>query len=100
MTARLAVIGGTAFPHLPRNRSLHGYPCLPIHGGDVQPLTNRAVSRRAVLAGTGAAVAGVAAVSPGRAEAAEDAVPGLSLRYDEPAADWESQALPIGNGTL
>ncbi|WP_245665952.1 glycoside hydrolase N-terminal domain-containing protein [Actinoplanes subtropicus] len=26
--------------------------------------------------------------------------PGRTLRYDEPAADGESQALPIGNGTL
>jgi len=24
----------------------------------------------------------------------------LTLRYDEPASDWESQALPIGNGAL
>ena len=63
----------------------------------MQPPTNRTVSRRTVLAGTGSAVA---AVSPGRAEAAESAAPGLTLWYDEPATDWESQALPIGNGTL
>ena len=66
----------------------------------MQPLTNRTVSRRTVLAGTGAAVAAAAAVSPGRAEAAENPVPALTLWYDEPATDWESQALPIGNGTL
>jgi alpha-L-fucosidase 2 len=88
----------------------------------VQPATNRGVSRRTVLAGTAAAVAATTAGLPGQAEAGlpgpagaglpgqgaaglpEEAAArtgaGLTLWYDEPAADWESQALPIGNGTL
>lgn len=27
-------------------------------------------------------------------------IPVLQLQYDEPATDWESQALPIGNGKI
>ncbi|MFF5297321.1 glycoside hydrolase family 95 protein [Paractinoplanes globisporus] len=66
----------------------------------MQSLTNRAVSRRTVLAGTGAAVVASAA-APRVALGAPGEKPGaLTLWYDEPAADWESQALPIGNGTL
>ena len=66
----------------------------------MQPLTNRKVSRRTVLAGTGAAVAVATAASPAQAEPAEATAAALTLWYDEPAIDWESQALPIGNGTL
>lgn len=29
-----------------------------------------------------------------------EGAPALQLRYDEPAVDWESQALPIGNGRI
>ncbi|WP_246608026.1 glycoside hydrolase family 95 protein [Paractinoplanes toevensis] len=67
----------------------------------MQPLTE-AVSRRVVLAGTGAAVvaAGGRPGVAGAAEAGRPDVDGLTLWYDAPAADWESQALPIGNGTL
>ena len=82
-------------------------------------MTNRGVSRRAVLAGTGAAVAASTVGLPDSADAASagaasanaapaDIAPadigpagaGLTLWYDQPADDWESQALPIGNGTL
>lgn len=68
----------------------------------MQPVTNRGVSRRTVLAGTGAAVAATTVGLPEQAEAGPPghADAGLTLWYDEPAADWESQALPIGNGTL
>lgn len=34
------------------------------------------------------------------AKAAVNEAPVLQLRYDEPANDWESQALPIGNGNI
>ena len=54
--------------------------------------------RRSVLAGAGAAVAAMT-LRPTSAAAAPTGQP-LVLWYDEPAADWESQALPIGNGTL
>ncbi len=32
--------------------------------------------------------------------AKSEGAPALQLRYDEPAVDWESQALPIGNGRI
>ena len=57
------------------------------------------VTRRTVLAGTGAAVVASTAMT-GSASAAADTAESLVLWYDEPAADWESQALPIGNGAL
>jgi alpha-L-fucosidase 2 len=72
------------------------------------------MDRRTMLAGSGAAVvaAQLPLLRPGEAQAASPAgnlasgtgaaPPGgdLVLRYDEPGTDWESQALPIGNGIL
>ncbi len=49
-----------------------------------------------VLLGVLPAVAPAAAAEPSGPAAAE----GLALWYDEPAADWERQALPVGNGSL
>lgn len=37
---------------------------------------------------------------PVTVKAASDEAPNLLLQYDEPATDWESQALPIGNGNI
>ncbi len=34
------------------------------------------------------------------AEAKENGAPVLRLCYDEPASDWESEALPMGNGSI
>ncbi len=48
----------------------------------------------AALAGTTAT--GSAEADPRPAQAADD----LTLWYDEPAAKWESESLPIGNGAL
>jgi alpha-L-fucosidase 2 len=56
------------------------------------------VRRRSVLAGTGAAAVALAVPHGGSPAAA--AGRSLVLWYDEPAVDWESQALPIGNGAL
>ncbi|MFJ4686643.1 glycosyl hydrolase family 95 catalytic domain-containing protein [Streptomyces sp. NPDC088789] len=56
------------------------------------------VSRRIFLAG--AAALGATPLMPGVAGAAPAAIPGMTLWYDEPAAAWESQSLPLGNGAL
>ncbi|MDH2424900.1 glycoside hydrolase N-terminal domain-containing protein [Sphaerisporangium sp. TRM90804] len=56
------------------------------------------------LVGSLAGVEGAGAVSSGTAAPASTAAPqtpdDLTLWYDKPAADWETQALPIGNGAL
>ena len=59
------------------------------------------VRRRTFLTGAGAAVV-AASVPYGSPAAAAPATPDPAMRlwYDEPATDWESQALPIGNGAL
>ncbi|MFI5937294.1 glycoside hydrolase N-terminal domain-containing protein [Actinoplanes sp. NPDC051494] len=61
------------------------------------------MDRRTVLAGMGAATVVPLAgpettATPGRGE--RTAAGKLILWYDEPATDWESRALPIGNGIL
>src|SRR5689334_6789129 len=90
------------FPGSARGRSLPGAieTSRLLRGVRVQPPTE-AVSRRVVPAGTGAAVvaAGGRPGAAGAAEAGRPDVDGLTLWYDAPATDWESQALPIGNGT-
>lgn len=48
--------------------------------------------------GGGAKAAGGGGRPPADAEPVDD--PALVLRYEQPAADWESQALPIGNGRI
>jgi alpha-L-fucosidase 2 len=50
-----------------------------------------------VPAGPARAAAGTAAAFGGSADAAAEP---LTLWYDRPATDWESQALPIGSGSL
>ncbi|MGW4207260.1 glycosyl hydrolase family 95 catalytic domain-containing protein [Lentzea sp. NPDC004789] len=59
------------------------------------PLSKSALAATAVLA------AGLV-LSPGGAPTAgaQQAPDGNTLWYDEPATDWESRALPIGNGAL
>jgi alpha-L-fucosidase 2 len=61
------------------------------------------------MAGTAGATAAIGMTSPATALAAHAARPfprtgatavPLTLRYDEPATDWESRSLPIGNGAL
>lgn len=80
-------------------------------------MTNKAngVSRRSMLVAGGAAAAAtvlrplIGADSVAHAQASftvprpvlvPPAVPRTALWYDRPATDWESQALPIGNGRL
>ncbi|MGP3979698.1 glycoside hydrolase family 95 protein [Streptomyces sp. KR80] len=48
------------------------------------------------------AIVGGALAASGRPEEAQAAAPGeaMTLWYDEPATNWERQALPIGNGAL
>ncbi|RAS70507.1 alpha-L-fucosidase 2 [Lentzea atacamensis] len=64
--------------------------------------TSAKVSRRSFVAGTAAAA--MAGATTGRAEAdpeaEQTAQAGLTLWYTEPAANWESESLPIGNGAL
>ncbi|MQA85323.1 MAG: glycoside hydrolase family 95 protein [Streptosporangiales bacterium] len=52
----------------------------------------------ALLASAGLPVGGAAAAAA--AASARKGVGPLTLWYDRPAEDWESQALPIGNGAL
>lgn len=47
-----------------------------------------------------APLAGVPSAAAGPEGSREDRGSGLTLWYDEPATDWESQTLPIGNGHL
>ncbi|MBC6447396.1 glycosyl hydrolase family 95 catalytic domain-containing protein [Actinokineospora xionganensis] len=59
-------------------------------------------SLRSLLSAVAAGVlisTGIAVVSPSSA-AQESAASADTLWYDEPAGDWESRALPIGNGAL
>ncbi|MEV4708429.1 glycosyl hydrolase family 95 catalytic domain-containing protein [Actinoplanes sp. NPDC049316] len=58
--------------------------------------------RRRTVMGGALAAAGSGLATPGSAEAAErpDHDDRLVLWYDSPATDWESQALPVGNGAL
>ncbi|MEV1007575.1 glycoside hydrolase N-terminal domain-containing protein [Streptomyces sp. NPDC049881] len=71
-------------------------------------MTERGFPRRVFVAGatTAAAALGLPAVNAGSALAAGPGRPprpqatGPTLWYDEPAADWESQSLPLGNGAL
>ncbi|PRX49195.1 alpha-L-fucosidase 2 [Prauserella shujinwangii] len=78
-------------------------------------MTNRRVRGRATRALVASVVAATALTStvltgtaggrpaagylPGEA-VSPDGAAGLTLWYDEPATDWESQSLPIGNGAL
>lgn len=39
-------------------------------------------------------------VSKDIVKAADKGVPDMILQYDEPAKDWESEALPLGNGSM
>ncbi|SCG40677.1 glycosyl hydrolase family 95 catalytic domain-containing protein [Micromonospora zamorensis] len=56
------------------------------------------ILRAAAAALLVAAALTAASANSAPAEAAAD--PGLALWYDEPAANWESNALPLGNGAL
>ncbi|WP_306210460.1 glycoside hydrolase family 95 protein [Actinoplanes sp. RD1] len=58
------------------------------------------MDRRTVLAGSGAAVVASGLPLGAGAAAAQRPAGELTLWYDEPGTDWESQALPIGNGIL
>ncbi|SOD62319.1 alpha-L-fucosidase 2 [Streptomyces zhaozhouensis] len=62
-----------------------------------QGINRRTVIRTAV---GGAAALGVAGVSPAAAARPPAAAPELTLWYDRPAGDWESETLPIGNGAM
>jgi len=62
---------------------------------------HRGRPRRLVAAGLAVTLAIVAPVwSSSPAEAAPGAGDPLTLWYDEPAGDWETEALPVGNGAL
>ncbi|MFG3690812.1 glycoside hydrolase N-terminal domain-containing protein [Micromonospora sp. NPDC047740] len=76
-------------------------------------MIHRADNRRAGLAGLLGAVlcaaiglaavpakAGTAALAPAAPQAAPSHSNGMTLWYDKPATNWESQSLPIGNGAL
>ena len=53
------------------------------------------------LPSTGATAVTASAVHPDTASGSVDAGhPGMTLWYDEPATDWETESLPIGNGPL
>lgn len=67
----------------------------------MNPPAEDTVRRRTVLASAGFAFVAAAVSTSEPVEAAPAAPdPTMSLWYDEPATDWESQALPIGNGAL
>ena len=66
-------------------------------------LTQRSLKRSGVSAAVLVAVASAGLVTgsePLSAAHAQQAADGTTLWYDEPATDWESRALPIGNGAL
>ncbi|GAA2611301.1 hypothetical protein GCM10010399_47680 [Dactylosporangium fulvum] len=58
--------------------------------------------RRLIAALTGAVLVagGLALVTTMNTEAVAAANPALALWYNRPAADWETESLPIGNGAL
>ncbi|MFI7680791.1 glycosyl hydrolase family 95 catalytic domain-containing protein [Actinophytocola sp. NPDC049390] len=64
----------------------------------------RRASRFLAVAAAAATALSVAVVTPGPASGAPPAHkprdPAMTLWYDEPATDWESKSLPIGNGAL
>ncbi|HEY0453263.1 glycosyl hydrolase family 95 catalytic domain-containing protein [Actinophytocola sp.] len=73
-----------------------------------RPVLERAARILATAVVAAAAVAGTAVVGTAASPAATGGGPGgehrgdpgLTLWYDEPATDWESQSLPIGNGAM
>ena len=57
-------------------------------------------TRRELIAQVGATLAALPAAGQTRQAAAASETSLLTLWYRDPAKTWESEALPVGNGTL